>query len=161
MRFATDATLGRLGRHLRAAGFDTLCRHQSRQDDFFDAIDADRIILTRTQAVRRRFLPSRAVVFICDNDPWRQLRQVVRELGIRQRDARPFSRCLACNRCIDPLDKQAVKTRVPAYVWQRQRTFHGCAQCQRIFWAGSHHERMGQRLATLFQDLSPTGREYP
>ena len=150
MRFATDATLGRLGRHLRAAGFDTLCRHQSRQTDFFETLDADRIVLTRTRAIQRRFR-DRSVVFIHDNDPWRQLRQVVRELGIGQRDAKPFSRCLACNRVISPVDKEAVKTRVPAYVWQRHRTFHGCAQCQRIYWAGSHHDRMGKRLATLFQ----------
>jgi uncharacterized protein with PIN domain len=52
MRFATDATLGKLGRQLRAAGFDTLCQHQSGVVTFLVRLTVQRIILTRTTAVR-------------------------------------------------------------------------------------------------------------
>ena len=149
MRFATDASLGKLGRHLRAAGFDTQCEHQSRDDDFLGTIESRRVILTRTRAVKQRF-QGRRLVFIHDNDPLRQMMQVVRALNIRASDCRPFSRCLACNRQLLPIDKQAIKNRVPVFVWQRHASFHVCDQCRRIYWAGSHQDRMSKRLATIF-----------
>ncbi|MBC2713096.1 MAG: hypothetical protein HGJ94_19530 [Desulfosarcina sp.] len=148
MRFATDTTLGKLGRHLRAAGFDTLCQHQCRRGDFFDTVEADRVILTRTTAVKVRF-KSRPLVFIRNNDPFQQMMQVVRELGIGQSDLRPFSRCLECNMVISQVGRDAVRGRVPDYVWQRHQTFHACGKCRRIYWAGSHHDRMCNRLAAI------------
>jgi uncharacterized protein len=150
MRFATDASLGKLGRHLRAAGFDTLCQHQCSQGGFFDSLDADRTILTRTEAVRRRF-QRRRLIFVRDNDPWRQMLQVVRDAGIQAGQLRPFSRCLACNTPVSAVDNATVKARVPAYVWQHQQRFHECRRCGRIYWRGSHHDRICVKLSTLFQ----------
>ncbi|BBO67167.1 hypothetical protein DSCA_10970 [Desulfosarcina alkanivorans] len=150
MRFATDATLGKLGRHLRTAGFDTLCQHQNRCGDFFNTIDGQRIILTRTMAVRQKF-KHRHLLFIRDNDPLRQMMQVVRELGVQPNDLRPFSRCIACNTAIAPLDRDEARGRVPDYVWQRHRAFHRCDSCRRIYWAGSHRQRMGKRLDAIFK----------
>ena len=150
MRFATDATLGKLGRNLRAAGFDTLCQHPRRGGDFFNTIDCQRIILTRTMAVRQHF-QHRPLLFIRYNDPLQQMMQVVRELGVKRSDLRPFSRCIACNTDIVPIDREEVRGRVPDYVWQRHRAFHRCDSCRRIYWAGSHHLRMGNRLEAIFK----------
>jgi hypothetical protein len=91
------------------------------------------------------------MVFIRDNDPMQQMIQVVRELDIGPGDLRPFSRCLACNRVIRRIDREMVKDRVPAYVWQRHQIFRTCGQCRRIYWAGSHHNRMSGQLAAIFQ----------
>lgn len=148
MRFATDAALGKLGRQLRAAGFDTLCQHQSRVENFFDTVDPQRIILTRTMSVRQNF-QHRPLVFIQDHDPLQQMMQVVRLLDVKRSDFRPFSRCLACNTGIIRLDRDEVRGRVPDYVWQRHRSFHRCDSCRRIYWAGSHHQRMGNRLEAI------------
>lgn len=150
MRFAADATLGKLGRHLRAAGFDTRFLQQNRQGNFLDTIDAECVILTRTTAVKVRF-QNRPLLFIRDNDPFQQMIQVVRELGIRPSDFVPFSRCLACNMKITRVDREEMEGRVPDYVWQCHQTFHECGTCQRIYWAGSHLDRMRQRLAAIFQ----------
>lgn len=150
MRFATDATVGKLGRHLRSAGFDTLCQHQSRRVNFFETIDSERVILTRTRLVKLRF-KLRPLVFIRDNDPYRQMIQVVRELKLGWCDLTPFSRCLECNEEILQVDRVTVAGRVPAYVWQRHHSFHACAKCGRIYWAGSHHDRMAQRLSAIFK----------
>ncbi len=150
MRFAADASLGKLGRYLRSAGFDTLIQHQSRQTDFFNTIGPDRLVLTRTTALKVRFR-GRPLVFIRGNDPLQQMVQVVRELGIRLSDTRPFSRCLACNGDISRTDREMVKSQVPAYVWQHHQTFHACRQCRRIYWSGSHHDRMREQLIDIFQ----------
>ena len=151
LRFAADATLGKLGRHLRSAGFDTLCQDQSGDEDFFDTIDHERVILTRTRLVKAR-CKARPLVFIHDNDPFQQMKQVARELNLGWRDLDLFSRCLECNEILGQVDRKAVAGLVPAYVWQRHDTFHTCGQCGRIYWAGSHHEGMRRRLSAIFQD---------
>jgi uncharacterized protein len=145
MRFATDSALGKLGRQLRAAGFDTLCQHQVRCGEFFEAIDTRRVILTRTTAVIQRY-KDRPLLFIRDNDPLQQMVQVVGELDISRSDLKPFSRCLACNMAVVRVDRDVVKGRVPDYVWHHHQVFHRCDTCGRIYWAGSHHERTVNRL---------------
>lgn len=148
-RFATDAALGKLARHLRAAGFDTCCAPQSVQADFWRTIAPERIILTRTKALRLRF-KDRNPVFISENEPWRQFLQVVRELKIEAGDLHPLSLCMVCNRRLHDVDRQSVKGRVPDYVWQRHARFRTCDRCRRLYWAGSHPGRMEQRMAAIF-----------
>jgi uncharacterized protein with PIN domain len=150
MRFATDATLGKLGRHLRAAGFDTVCQHENRNRDFFDALETDRIILTRTSKLLIQY-KHRYVLFVRDNDPFCQMTQVCQEMNIGYADINPFSRCLVCNLEIEPVDKQTLRGKVPAYIWQHHQTFHICRGCQRIYWAGSHHQRTTKRFEALFK----------
>lgn len=150
MRFATDNSLGKLGRYLRAAGFDTVCAHEQSRDGFFTHLAADRIILTRTRSIARRW-GSRRMLFIERNDPWQQLAQVIDQLGIRQADTKPFSRCLQCNQPLEPVDRAAVQSRVPAYVWQAHSVFYQCGRCIRIYWAGTHRDRMARGLSSLFQ----------
>jgi uncharacterized protein len=148
-RFATDAALGKLARHLRTAGFDASCAPQSAQDDFWLTLDPERIILTRTSALRLRY-KHRHPLFIRDNDPWRQFVQVVRELNILSDDLHLFSRCLVCNRKLHDVDRQTVKGRVPDYVWQSLARFRTCDRCQRVYWSGSHSGRMEKRMAAIF-----------
>ena len=157
MRFATDMALGKLGRHLRAAGFDTLCQHQHRQSGFYSTMERDRVILTRSTSVKRKF-KDRRLIFIVPNDPWRQLEQVVRELDLRRSDTKPFSRCLQCNLEIQRIDKMAVRCLVPGYVWNRRQTFHTCRNCGRVYWAGSHRQRMNRRLAAMFANRESENR---
>jgi uncharacterized protein with PIN domain len=150
LRFATDVTVGKLGRYLRLAGFDTLCQHESPDGDFFNKLGLERVILTRSSQLGLR-LKSHPLVLIRDNDPPKQLMQVVRTLNLKACDANPFSRCLVCNRVVQQISREAVTGRVPAYVWQRHHTFHACGKCGRIYWPGSHHDRMRKRLAAIFR----------
>ena len=151
MRFATDATLGKLGRYLRAAGFDTLCQHEGRPVAFYDKIDSDRIVLTRTTALKKIDHRHR-LIFIRDNDPRQQIKQVVGDLDLNRSQAKPFSRCLGCNRKLVETDRMTLKGRVPEYVWHHHRHFQACPGCHRIYWAGTHRQRMNAWLDLLFQE---------
>jgi uncharacterized protein with PIN domain len=150
MRFATDATLGKLGRHLRAAGFDTVCQHERGTHIFFNALETDRIILTRTVKVQVRY-KHRPLLFIRDNDPIEQMIQVFKDLNIGPADINPFSRCLICNLEITPIEKQYLQGKVPVFIWQHHQKFYICNSCKRIYWSGSHHRRLTQRFETLFK----------
>ena len=148
--FAADRTLGKLAKWLRILGFDTIFESDISNKSFFDRLEPERILLTRTARIRERFV-AKKLVFIEADDVYEQLRQVIDELAIVRKDIRMFSMCLQCNSPIVEVDKQAIYGRVPDYIWQTQVEFSKCRQCERIYWAGSHAERSRAIIEKLFK----------
>ncbi|MGD8447476.1 MAG: Mut7-C RNAse domain-containing protein [Desulfobacterales bacterium] len=147
--FAADRTLGKLVKWLRILGFDTKFGFNVSTNRFNADLEENRIILTRTRAIKKQIRPHR-LVFITSNHLDMQLRQVITEIGISLADTRPFSRCIRCN---DPIVHVALKDvygLIPDYIYESYNEFHKCLQCNRIFWPGSHTRRSLERIETLF-----------
>ena len=145
-RFVADCHLGGLARLLRMAGFDTLFRN-----DFADpelaaiSIGERRILLTRD----RELLKLRGITHGCyvhALKPVRQFQELVQRLDLQDR-FRPFSRCLECNAPLRPIDKPLIADRLPPAVREHQQHFFTCDQCRRIYWQGTHWQRMRTLLA--------------
>jgi uncharacterized protein len=146
-----DAMLGRLARWLRVMGCDV---------EYFPSIgDAElvaraeqtgRLILTRdTLLVRRR--GARNNHFLVQGDHFRnQLRQVVKHFHIEP-SAGFLSRCLECNALLTEIDREEVRDRVPAYVYESQAEFRACPRCSGIYWAGTHRERMAAEIEEILR----------
>src|SRR5690606_14295442 len=122
-RFIADSHLGALARLLRMAGFDTLYDNHYHDTDI-QAIAASqgRVVLTRD----RELLKRRAIEHGCyvrALEPAAQLREVARRLGLAGA-VRPFSLCLHCNAPLRPVDKDAVRSRVPEMAWSRHDRFN-------------------------------------
>ena len=141
VRLVVDAHLGRLARYLRLLGFDTLF-----QNDLGDAelarlaAQEGRILLTRDKALLMR----REVTHGCyvrDTSPRQQLVGVVRRLDL-YRQIRPFTRCMDCNGRLRPVTKQRVEAQLPARTRRLFDEFWQCLGCGRVYWRGSHFERM-------------------
>ncbi|MBZ4374510.1 Mut7-C ubiquitin/RNAse domain-containing protein [Corallococcus sp. AS-1-6] len=147
-RFILDVGLGRLSGFLRMLGFDTLWRNDS-PDDTLARVSRDeaRVLLTRDLGVLKR---SEVVLgyYPRETDPAHQLVEVVRRYGLTSR-MRPFSRCIACNAPLSTATPEEVQGRVPEGVTQRHSHFQQCPGCQRVFWPGTHHERMQKLVETL------------
>lgn len=75
-----------------------------------------------------------------------QLRMVVNHFGL----ARSFSRCMKCNGGLEVVSSGAVAGRAPGGVAAEYEEFFLCAGCGRIFWHGSHWNRIGGRLDRVF-----------
>jgi uncharacterized protein with PIN domain len=148
-RFLADAMLGRLARWLRILGYDAeyfpgeddeLLRHACRQG---------RILLTRdTRLLRRRPLPPH--LFIQSDHVMEQLRQVVAALRLNPPAPR-VHRCACCNAVLEPRHKAEVLGLVPEFVWSHHQAFWACPRCQRIYWAGTHRQRMEEAIKALGQ----------
>jgi uncharacterized protein with PIN domain len=148
-RFAAERTLGKLAKWLRLLGFDTISEAQNSSDTFSKGLQSERILLTRTQAVREQ-CGMRQHVFIKSDHVRDQVQQVIHELGIVFQDIRPFSRCLSCNVEITEIEKDAILGQVPDYVWETNEIFHTCPECKRIYWPGSHTKRSLKSIEELF-----------
>lgn len=140
-RFVVDAHLGRLARYLRMLGFDTLYENAlpDREMVRISCIER-RILLTRD----RELLMHRDLthgVYVRGERPREQMIYVLRRLDLRK-SCRPFTRCMSCNGELEPADREVVVDRVPPRVAERHREFHHCLGCARVYWRGSHYDRM-------------------
>lgn len=147
-RFVLDVHLGKLARHLRLLGFDTLYRN-----DFDDAtivrlaVGERRIILTRDKGL----LKHREVThghWLRSSDPSQQVLEVIAAFDLRAR-IRPFTRCLVCNTPVEKADRAAIASRLPARLDISIQSFSRCPGCERVYWPGSHYERLRGWLQRL------------
>ena len=149
LRFTVEMTLGKLAKWLRILGFDTIYGANIAGEKLIDTV-GDRILLSRTKRIRN-MKTAKECIFITSNHPFEQLREVVLMLGIEEKDIRLFSRCIQCNASIRSIEKNAVRGRVPDYIWETHDAFHTCNHCRRIYWSGSHVQRSRDIIKQLFK----------
>ena len=146
--FLADAHLGRLARFLRMLGFDTLHRNAFTDNEMRRIAEAEgRIVLTRDRELLKCREISRGC-FVRALDPEAQLREVAQRYALA-RQARPFTLCLCCNLALEAVAKGAVAARLPESVRAAQQTFSYCRGCDRVYWPGSHYQRMRAALSEL------------
>lgn len=138
-KLLADAMLGRLAKWLRILGYDTA--YLSDTDDFAImrlARAQDRLILTRDHALAAR----RGVraFLVKSGDLEDQLRQVCAALGPPPDP--PVPRCPVCNHPLAEVPPERVADRLPVYIRQTHDQFSLCANCDRVYWRGTHWQRM-------------------
>lgn len=147
-RFVADGHLGKLARHLRMAGFDTLWSNDWDDDEIVQLSRVQRrTILTRDKAMLRRNDVERGY-FVRAVESEAQLAEVLRALQLEGLLA-PFTRCRECNTPLEDIAKASVADRLPEKVRGLYDSFKRCPGCERVYWEGSHFERMKGVLSRL------------
>jgi uncharacterized protein with PIN domain len=148
--------LTRIGRWLRAAGYDTVIAEGGVSDRALVARGAeeDRVLLTKDRhlfAVAQGVVP---VVLVTGDG--------IDETALGLRDAlnvdwqwAPFTRCIIDNRLLVPASAH-LAMRVPERSRAAGGPLRACADCGRLYWSGGHVRRMQQRLAS-WQNTPRTG----
>ncbi len=145
VRFMLDAMLGRLARWLRILGCDVVFEAEIPDAALVRrALEEERVILTRDRALPEEWRVPR-VLIVESESPLAQLQQVVRAFELDWR-ARLFTRCSRCNTELAPVAREDVAAQVPPRVFCAQERFFRCASCGRVYWGGSHSERMRRVL---------------
>src|SRR2546427_10947541 len=150
-RFLADCNVGRLARWLRALGYDASYHARIEDSELVrEAAAENRVLLTRDRDLTKRRVIQTGVVraiLIRDDDVIKQLRQVFAELGLELKEA--LTRCIECNSELESRVPAMVAERVPPYVRRTQSRYSECPQCGRIYWAGTHWQRMREVLLGL------------
>ena len=151
-KFLVDANVGRLAKWLRVLGYDAEFVGDVEDNEIVRrALKEERIILTRdTRIMKRGIVASGRIkaLLIVDDDPRAQFRQVVEAFGLR-RQSKPFTLCLECNEPLVAASSEDVRDQVPAYVFSTQKEYSRCPRCGRIYWKGTHWQRMTEELDKL------------
>ena len=78
-----------------------------------------------------------------------QLREIAERLDLAPH-VRAFRLCLMCNAPLRPAHcRDELDGRVPEGVRERHTRFVTCDVCRRVFWEGSHWQRMRERIDAL------------
>ncbi|NNC64731.1 MAG: Mut7-C ubiquitin/RNAse domain-containing protein [Gammaproteobacteria bacterium] len=150
-RFVLDVHLGRLARYLRLAGFDTLYSNTYTDPEIAGiAAREERIVLTRDTGLLKHSAVARGY-WLRSTSPRAQLTEVVERFDLHPHFT-PFSRCMMCNGRVRAADFSEVRGRVPPRVAQNFDRFRLCDDCGRVYWPGSHYEK----LAALLEEQART-----
>ena len=145
-KFILDVHLGKLSRSLRMLGFD--CYYENQQTDQEIAARAEkenRIVLSRDVGL----LKHKAIhwgYWLRSQDPQEQVGEVIRYFKLLNK-FRPFTRCLSCNGRIEETAKERIVHKLPPQTRQFYKDFYQCLSCKKVYWKGSHYERMQEFLA--------------
>jgi uncharacterized protein len=143
-RFVLDTHLGRLAAYLRMLGFDTLYRNDYEDTELAQiSAKENRILLTRDHGLLKRSVVTHGYL-VRDTHPRRQLLEVLRRFDLFGSIA-AFGRCVHCNAFLEAAPTELVSDRLPPKTRQYYDEFHICPECARIYWKGTHYQRM-QRL---------------
>lgn len=140
-KFIADAHLGKLTKYLRLCGFDTCFRNDYHDIEIIDLAETEkRTILTRD----RELLKNKSVThgyWIRSQKPREQLEEVIKRLDLKNQ-VHPFIRCLVCNHPVNKVQKEEVRSFLLPKTMQFYQDFWKCNECGRIYWKGSHYNRM-------------------
>jgi len=144
-----DRTLGRLARKLRVLGFDVVYWGAGNLEGAFKTAQAeDRVLLTRSRKIKGKS-DDLQVVVIDANDPQEQVRETLSKLRLEPAAEKIFSRCLVCNQELHPIAKEEAEKKVPDFIYRAYDSFHVCPRCHRLYWPGTHLERMKKEMETI------------
>jgi uncharacterized protein with PIN domain len=149
--FACDLSLGGLARWLRAAGFEASV---GGTGEVLSAARADAIGLTsdvepfdRKESLALLWVPSGL-------EPSRQMGLVLRDLNLSPR----APRCMACGGSLRTVAKDVVADRIPPRTARWRDDYFVCERCDRLFWQGTHWQRIAARIAAERPAAADPGR---
>jgi uncharacterized protein len=141
-QFVVDIMLGKLAKWLRILGFDTRYERLAAQEPIERYRQQGFFLITRN----RRWSGQARVFCLTANDPLEQLREVVSLVPVKQQEVRLLQRCVRCNEQLRETTSEDAFGQVPDYVFETHPSFHLCPRCNRVYWRGSHPQRMIRRL---------------
>ncbi len=148
VKFVADHMLGKLAKYLRFMGYDVFYPDGKMSDEDIISIakKEGRVILTRDKELAK----ISGGVYIESDDFRVQLRQVVKQFNLDMNNA--LTRCSICNAVLEEVkDKSIVKGRVPDYVYSTHSEFYICPKCGRIYWWGTHTEKIENTLRNVLE----------
>ena len=152
-RFVADVHLGKLAKYLRMAGFDTLYENDSSDPELIQiALQQKRILLTRDKGLLKDKRLTHGYL-VRATDPKEQIREILERFDLFSK-MKPFTICLECNGLIASIEKRKIADKLLPKTRRYYKRFFSCSRCERIFWKGSHFDRMSNFLLNLKPPLS-------
>ena len=153
LKFILDVHLGKLARYLRFAGFDAvLLPFLEDHEIVSEASRQNRIILTRDLGLLK-IRKAKYGYWLRSQNPEKQFLEVMHHFRIRKSDFYPWKRCSLCNNLIQPIEKSLIESTLKPGTKARFSDFFQCEDCGKIYWRGSHFEKLDHWLTTIMNDL--------
>ncbi len=152
-RFLCDEMLQRLGRWLRAAGYDTAIASPGQDDRELvqQANYESRLLLTRDRHMAQFRNGHGLVVLLEPNSLTSEVADISCRFAINWL-IRPFTRCLECNTPLIPASAEQ-RMRLPEGALNISDIVLYCPHCDKLYWDGSHVRRMRHTLQNFSHSM--------
>lgn len=150
MKFLCDQMLGTLAKWLRIYGFDTFYAGSDSKDSEILEIskNENRVLLTRDKELMYVARRENIKTFeIKSTDIDEEISNILSNIKIDQKKI--LSRCILCNSIVEEIKKETVKEKVPDRVFNNNEKFWYCKKCKKIYWKGTHYEKMKEKINNL------------
>ena len=148
--FHCDAALGGLARWLRAIGYDARFWPGIADPDLVRMMIGSSAILLTTDsrlmqhgAIAQGAVAALLVPITLDKHGQAEFTVTALELPVRA------TRCMACGGELARVDKESVRERIPPRTFTWLDEYFICRRCDRLFWEGTHWQRIRGELARL------------
>jgi hypothetical protein len=153
IKFFADVNVARLVRLLRAIGFDTKWEDAISDKDLVKrAIEENRFVLTLDKKLTKEWGTDN-VLLLESEKPLEQFAQVVEHFDLKL-PVEFFTRCLVCNTVLRLANGEEIAEKAPPRVRETQSVFYFCPKCEKIYWEGSHAQRMRALILDVFNRLA-------
>lgn len=146
LHFLCDEMLQRLGRWLRAAGYDTTIAKPGTDDRELvqQANHEERLLITRDQHMAKFRNGRGRIVLLRQNSITGEVAELS-ELYTINWQLHPFTRCLECNTLLIPAST-VQRVQLPEGALRVSDVVLYCPRCAKLYWDGSHARRMRHTL---------------
>lgn len=151
-RFVADVHLGKLARLLRLTGVDTVYSNDADDAAIAEtAVQENRAVLTRDLGLLK-YGKLTYGYWLRSTDADEQLMEVIRFFDLSGK-LNPFSRCMNCNGTLQSVSKSKVVSALPPRVRESFDYFKQCNSCEKIYWKGSHYDKLVDKVKKAQQAL--------
>ncbi|MDE1725133.1 MAG: Mut7-C RNAse domain-containing protein [Thaumarchaeota archaeon] len=150
--FVIDSMLGNLAKKLRILGYDSKYFSTIEDDKLvLIAKNEKRVIVTKDeQLVKNAEKQNIMCVLIRGNDELEQIVQINAKIKLGQFSVdTDNSHCIECNGNLEQVEKFRIIGKVPEGVLERERKFWLCNSCKKIYWEGTHFQKLQEFAARL------------
>lgn len=146
LRFFADVMVQRLVRWLRALGIDTIWEDRISDAELVRrSLREHRWILTLDKRINEEWRVGN-VFLLKSEETFDQLKETAEHFNLKLTD-RIFKRCLVCNTELRTASSEEIAvSELPENVRKNRSDFQFCPTCRKIYWQGSHTERMKKTL---------------
>ncbi|MFA5818570.1 MAG: Mut7-C RNAse domain-containing protein [Bacteroidales bacterium] len=153
LKFILDVHLGKLAKYLRLCGFDTCYRTDYNDQEIISLSSSDkRIILTHDVELLKNKQVTHGY-WIRSQHLNEQLKEVFYRFDLKNQ-IRPFSRCMECNGLFVDVSKKDILDRLFPRTREYYQKFKKCSDCDRIYWEGSHYEKMKKYIDCIIKNVN-------
>jgi uncharacterized protein with PIN domain len=147
-QFVADGHLGKLTRNLRLLGLDVAYHPQATDRQLLDLMKREnRALLTRDRRLLMHAIVKTGYCPRSQNSDDQTI-EVIRRFDLFTLIV-PFTRCLRCNAPLQRVAKADIIEKLEPLTKIYYQEFRRCTGCGQIYWAGSHFEKLQNRIGVI------------